>query len=235
MTHDGRRSPAINTNTMKTATININMDKKCPKCNEAGLLDNGRCLKCTTDELLGRGPSREFKKIKLDIATRFLELTYTERVTVDDRLIETEFEGVKRKVEVHADLAAAVDNFIPHMVMLTELFDSVEFEGRELMPFDCSAAPNLLKFQVSSVSMGGSDEHFGLSISGRKNLRNGRVFNISAPFTKFEGGEHEEQYGYASAMFAAFTMLEREVNLFLDEGKAAPSKQTKLEFDDAAV
>jgi hypothetical protein len=218
---------------MTTTTININMDKTCPTCNEPGLLDNGRCLKCTVDELLPKGPTREFKKIKVDITTKHLELVYSETVQREEEFFTHDY-TVLFKQEVHEDLVNAIGNFIPHLAVLVELKDVNEFNGTNMIPFDRYSVPGLASFEVSSISTGGEDEHFGLTISGRKKLRSGKVFNINTPFTKFEGGEHEEPYEMAYELRGAFDVLVKEVGLFLDEGKAAPSRQTKLDFEKAA-
>lgn len=222
---------------MEIRTININMDTACSVCGEMGACDGDRCLKCVTDAVIAAkqpGTVREFKKIKVDLATKFLELTYTERRAVGEEMVETEYDGVRRKVEVHQDLRDAMANFIPHMVILCELHDEAEFRGRNLVPFSREEMAAILKYDVQSISTGGQDEHFGITISGRKTLRGGKVFNINAPFTKFEGGEHETPYAYAGDMHEAFMLLEKEVNLFLDEGKVAPSTQTKMDFEQAA-
>ena len=92
-----------------TNTININMDTPCKECGKGGATDNGLCLDCTAKRLIGgvKGPRRTFKKIKVDNSTAFLELAYTERVKVGDRLCGNDM-GCTFKREVHIDLLYAM-------------------------------------------------------------------------------------------------------------------------------
>src|SRR5690606_23708802 len=186
-------------------------------------------IKTPTPEM--ENTTRTFKKSKVDVKTHYLELVYEEISNSGEEVYVTEH-AVKFSREVHADMVQAMNNLIPHMLVLTELADATEFAGIDPLAFDRDTM-HFSRYDVSSVSTGGEDEHFGLTISGRKTLRNGRVFNINTPFVKLEGGEHEEKYALARDLSLAYDLLVKEVELFIDTGKAAPKKQLELELNAA--
>lgn len=216
-----------------TPTITINMDVPCAECGKGGATANGRCLECLTKEILG-GPKRDIKKIKVDGNTGFLELAFTERVKMGDAITENDMGGTFKRV-VHADLRAALDAFIPHLLLITEVKEAVEFEGVDLDVFDKFGVPGCAPYTVTGIAIGGEDEHQGVTIIGRKALRNRKVLNIIAPFTKFQGIEGEPRYAMADELWSAYIALEKEVGLFLDHGKCAPDPQMAMDFEEEAA
>lgn len=209
------------------------MDSPCAECGKGGATASGLCLGCIGKQILKAGPKRDFKKIKLDGNTGFLELAYTERVKMGDTITENDMGGTFKRA-VHADLRAALDAFIPHLLLITEVKEAVEFEGVDLDVFDKTGVPGCTPYAVTGIAIGGEDEHQGVTIIGRKTLRNKKVLNIIAPFTKFQGSEGEPRYAMADELWSAYIALEKEVGLFLDHGKCAPEAQLKMDLETAA-
>lgn len=120
------------------------------------------------------------KKVKLtSVAT--LELEYTETVEMDG---ETFRANVTKKCEhtPHEDLLNTFDTLKPHLVALCEL-DTEQEENA------------ISNFKVTGFTIGGSNEHEGVTLVGRKGLANNRVLNLVAPFTKWE----DEHNGYEAS------------------------------------
>lgn len=220
-------------NKMGTPTITINMDAPCTECGKGGATQSGLCLECIGKQIPKAGPRRDFKKIKVDGNTGFLELAYTERVKAGDTITENDMGGTFKRA-VHGDLLTAMQNFIPHLLVITEVKEATEFEGVDLDVFDKLGVPGCAPYTVTGIAIGGEDEHQGVTIIGRKTLRNKKALNIIAPFTKFQGSEGEPRYRLADELWSAYIDLEKEVGLFLDHGKCAPEAQLKMDLETAA-
>lgn len=120
--------------------------------------------------------------------------------------------------KVHADLLNAFDALTIHLAVLCE---QVEFK----VAFD---EPSLLsRFSVTGFSIGGSGEHSGVTLIGRKDLKSKKVLNLCAPFTKYD--PETSDYEYCSELYSIVSMACGEVVAYL-EGKHEPSKQMKLEL-----
>jgi hypothetical protein len=146
----------------------------------------------------------------------------------DDLFLEAEYSqdliGHKKQdikisstVPVHSDMTDAFKKLEKHLAYLCgekdcpkyKLFDTTDVEG----------------FDVRSFSIGGSDEHEGVTVSGYKDGPFGLV-NLNTPFTKFAEGE----YPFLDKLSEDVQACIYEVELYLFEGKKAPEQQTSLEF-----
>lgn len=164
------------------------------------------------------------KKAKL-IDRIFLEVELEEIIkTEDGEEVNTCTNDVAKKCrqEVHADLIAAFDALTPHLPLMCELADTMIFK-----PTDELLQPIITSYSVTGFSIGGNDEHEGVTLIGRKTLGTKKVLNLVAPFTKWEE-EHIENYRYAHELKAAIFHACDEVLEYVVNGKVAPAKQLEL-------
>jgi hypothetical protein len=155
------------------------------------------------------------KKAKI-INDSYLEVEYEEIGFENDQKFTNtlRFTGGQR---VHPDLKTAFSSLIPYMVDSCELMDFT----------DALVEVNIIRYSVTGFSIGGSDEHEGATLIGRKTLLSKKVLNLCAPFTKYD--PEVSDYEYSSELKAAVALASVEVAAYL-EGKHEPSQQTKLEL-----
>jgi hypothetical protein len=171
------------------------------------------------------------KKVKL-IDRLFLELEY-EEVIQEAELFHTTEISMKSKREVHEDLVNAIDALIPHLSFMSEQIEDDDRFSGDMVEF--SKMEEFKKFLVTGFSIGGSGDHEGVTITGRRRLRNNRVLNINTPFTKFnDENAGAESYGRLEEMILDINTCINEVCLFVD-GKYKPSDQLAIEFSDKAA
>lgn len=120
------------------------------------------------------------------------------------------------KHDPHIDLKKAFDGLKFHMAHLTKQAPHSELEDY----YDNGGIhPVILEMIVTSFSIGGSGDHAGVTITGVRQLDNGKVLNINTPFTKYQN-EHE-QYIYGIDLEEAVRKCVEEVVHYID-GKCAP-------------
>lgn len=178
----------------------------------------------------------ELKKAKIN-SDNHLQVEYTEITASAEDPNESVYTEITKKCgqKVHKDLITAYSRFIPHLLLLCELIDSPDIDGLSWDPGDSNSIfdmPVLEKFTVTSFSIGGSDEHEGITITGKKFLKSGKVLNLNTPFTKFE--DENMPYTYAKELHAAFIDVDYEVQAYI-EGKYAPPSQLNLFNSNTAV
>lgn len=160
------------------------------------------------------------KKVKLD-KHRTLEVTYNEVKT------DGSFDVIARTCQqiVHEDLFNAFKNLIPHMIILCDLRD-VMTEGRsnKLLSPESYQLDNFENFTIGSFSIGGVDDHEGVTISGSK-FKDEKFINFNTPFTKWT-----DDYAFVNELAATVENIIEEVKLYLN-GKHA-YKQLSLGFDE---
>jgi hypothetical protein len=133
---------------------------------------------------------------------------------------------------VHPDMINAMRFLTPHLAFLCELTSPVNEDWDTFETGEIYEDKRFSKFAVTGISIGGQDEHEGVTIIGRKNLRNKRVLNLTTPFMKFEPGEHDsEPYEFNYELSAAVATVVREVIAFIEDGKCALDPQLSL-FDE---
>lgn len=118
--------------------------------------------------------------------------------------------------KVHADLLATFDALTPHLMTLCEWCEFRDVEEHQ----------DKHRFSVTGFSIGGSDEHEGVTLIGRKNLKSKKVLNLVTPFVKFD--DETTDYDYAHELWGQVSAACREVEAYLD-GKHEPTKQMTLE------
>lgn len=108
-----------------------------------------------------------------------------------------------------------------HVAILCEqvsdraLFDPTEVEAKLLTKITCTG-----------FSIGGNDEHEGVTLIGRREMKNNRILNLVAPFTKWE--DENAEYKHSWELQRAINACVLEVELYLFEDKYAPDPQGEL-------
>jgi hypothetical protein len=123
------------------------------------------------------------------------------------------------KAKAHPDLVAEFDNLRIHMGTLCEQGEFTEYED---------GAKPLDILRVTKIAFGGEDEHQGITITGMRLLKNAKVLNLNAPFTKLHP-DHSD-YGYVQSLELSLQNLLSEADQYLNGTKVAPSNQLGL-FD----
>lgn len=136
-------------------------------------------------------------KIKNDV----LEVEYTEEINGNSNTVKKECEAL-----VHDDLKSAFVALDEHLVALCE------------QNAECTC---------TGFSIGGHDEHEGVTLIGRRELANNRILNLVSPFTKFN--DEFAPYSGSSDMENAIALCKEEIQKYLFEGKIkSETKQIEL-------
>ena len=163
--------------------------------------------------------SLEIKKIKLK-SDFCLELEYSESIT---KLLGEEKQTVTSDITatyrypVHEDLKKSLEALVPFVAHICEQIEHLTDE------------PSFLKsVTVTGISLGGSDEHSGVTIVAQRKLKNGKVLNLISPFTKFD--PENSDYNHCVDLDNHCQIVVDEVNLYLG-GKHAPDPQLELALE----
>jgi hypothetical protein len=164
--------------------------------------------------------TKDIKKAK--IREGKLEIEYELITRIDDVVLTDKITMIGGH-EVHPDCRAAFDEMLIHLVELCELgqYHNLK-ENPEL----------LADYSLTGFSRGGSDEHEGVTLIGRKDLSTKKVLNLVAPFTKFD--PETTDYSRSIDLAVAVRKATDEVVAYL-EGKFAPSLQLDLPFNVTSV
>jgi hypothetical protein len=169
---------------------------------------------------------KTIKKAKLN-SLSYMEVEYENKfVTHEDETFIVEATE-KCSWPPNNDLLVCLDRLKPHLAVLCEQVENMleieSYQGAFETPH-----PILAKLKVTGFTIGGSDEHEGVTLIGRRILAGNRVLNLVSPFCKWE----DEHNGYANSYELAVLIkdLQEEVCLYL-EGKKAPAVQLSLEFE----
>lgn len=164
--------------------------------------------------------------IKAKIVNDFnLEVEYKELVECSEDYRANIEVSKKIPYEVHDDLKSSFSELTVHLALLCELLDpSIPLA----FGLESDATKKCLDgLKVTGFSIGGTDEHEGVTIIGRKNLKSKKVLNLVAPFTKWE--DENMPYSFSSELYSSVHKAISEVVLYI-EGKKKPSNQLELEF-----
>ncbi|MGC3945386.1 MAG: hypothetical protein QM762_12870 [Chryseolinea sp.] len=171
---------------------------------------------------------RKLKKARLDHDTRYCSVSYSD--ISDDQNDERELNPSGKNRRAHDDLFTAFkgiakegDPFegkglLVHLIVLCEQFSFTEIEDNPAL---------LEKFKLTGYTIGGSDEHEGVTLIGQRLLENNQILNLVSPFTKLHS-DHTN-YLYAGSLDAALKEAMQETDLYIG-GKHAPDSQLNL-FD----
>jgi hypothetical protein len=168
------------------------------------------------------------KKAKIADDT-FLETEYLLTEADGDDTVSTEIASKSRKI-IHEDLKKAFNRLIPHLVMLAEIVDDENVDRYHFDTEEIYQDPRFDKFRVTGFSLGGNDEHSGVTIIGRKMLRGKKVLNLTTPFTKFDPETEQSGYHFLRELYIAVDLCEQEVQAYIN-GKHAPNPQLELDIN----
>ncbi len=175
--------------------------------------------------------TRKIKKLKLTKSDT-LDIIFEEFVTIFEIIdgIETTKEISSENTRtgkniVHDDMKNALMFLRPHLAILC---DQVEAQNKDFHELDDDTEA-LDKYKVNSFSIGGSDIHEGVTLTGVRFGKSGKPLNLNSPFTKFEGSDNEDNYEYGYELRGVINHCNEEALLYID-GKMAPNAQLDL-FD----
>lgn len=169
---------------------------------------------------------KTIKKAKLN-SIGYMEVEYENRIVTNEDEKFT-IEAIEKCTwPPHNDLLVCLDRLKPHLALLCEQVENM-FEIEAYAETFTTPHPILAKLKVTGFTIGGSDEHEGVTLIGRRVLAGNRVLNLVSPFCKWE----DEHNGYANSYELAVIIqdLQEEVRMYL-EGKKAPAVQLSLEFE----
>lgn len=176
-------------------------------------------------EILEKQPEvkRKITKAKLakhgGLDIEFEQIKYIEKV-VDGEVVLIEMpsdESPSLKSFVHDDLKHAFNLMRSHLAIICDL---PEAKGKNLHELDDDEEA-LLRIKVIGFSIGGSGDNEGVSLTGFKTLKGGKILNLNAPFTKYVD-ESGEGYEFSDDLNHLMNHATTEVELYID-GKIAPS------------
>jgi hypothetical protein len=177
----------------------------------------------------------KIKKAKL-VSDLFLYVEYEEKDKDGKLKSKTE----DSEIPVHDDLKNAIQKLHKHLALLCE---EVSIKGRPktIEEFDSEALylkvdksvddisdeepeARQSKFTAKSFSIGGNGENEGVTISGMKKLKTGKVVNLNTPFTKWS----DTEYPFIDDLSADIETCYYEVEQYLFHNKRAPEQQLSL-------
>lgn len=109
-----------------------------------------------------------------------------------------------------ADFKAAINRLRIHMVCICEQPEAVNITSDNVYEFDTE---QLMNYEITGYSIGGSDDSAGVTIIGKKLLLGGKVLNLNVPFTKYED---EDGYEHGAALMGDIEACNAEVEAFLN-------------------
>lgn len=175
--------------------------------------------------------ARKITKVKLTKG-RTLDVSFEETVTIIEiidgketsKTVVADCTRVGKNI-VHDDMNDALSLLRSHLAILC---DQVEAQGKNYYELE-EDDERLDRYKVNSYSVGGSDIHEGVTITGLRYGKGGAPLNLNSPFTKWEGGDNEDTYENSFELHGMITHCNEEALLYID-GKMAPDAQLDL-FD----
>jgi hypothetical protein len=122
---------------------------------------------------------------------------------------------------VHEDLKKCFERLGVHLPILCEYLDETQLPE----DIDSLSSPILESFKVTQISVGADGD--GVTITGSRKLKTGKVLNLNAPHTKYY---EEDGYRYAPDLQIAVANLVAEVELYM-EGKHGEGAQLEMSFN----
>ena len=169
---------------------------------------------------------KTIKKAKLN-SVGYLEVDFEQKVYSDMSEMFTFEAAQKCTWSPHNDLLVTLDALKPHLAVLCEQVENMLEITCYEQAFE-TPLPLLSKLKVTGFTIGGSNEHEGVTLIGRRMLANNRVLNLVSPFCKWE--DEHNGYEHAFELAAIISKLQNEVCEYLN-GKKAPAVQLSLEFE----
>lgn len=163
----------------------------------------------------------EFTKVKLS-KHKTVYCEYTETFQKDGETVT--ITGDKELSSIaHADLCDLFNDLRPHLAILTEQVEAGQLAKLKKMKPD-AIDEVVSNYTVSSISLEKTGQ--GATISGNKKMKTDKVLNLNTPFQKYD-----DSYEHSGAMKIIIDAILFETEAYF-AGKAAPSNQVKMDFED---
>ncbi|PRY51499.1 hypothetical protein B0I27_10784 [Arcticibacter pallidicorallinus] len=156
----------------------------------------------------------EIRKAKL---TKELVLTKIGYIELNETGEKTEVDGVNCDWIAHNDLVQSFQRLIPHIAFMCEV--------PEVLNLTLDQVDHVESISVSSFTIGGEDEHEGISISGVRTLSTGKTQVLNTPFYKWED---DQPYEYMNELGEIVANIKHEVEEYLFRKKKAPKRQLEM-------
>jgi hypothetical protein len=129
---------------------------------------------------------------------------------------------------VHQDMVDAFRKLDVHVAIICEQVVEQDDFVSEDDRFSDADKKISTAIWCTGYSIGGEDEHEGVTLIGRRDLTSGKALNLVAPFTKWDDEHNQYTYGYE--LKNLISACNREVKAYLFEGKYAPDPQMELDL-----
>jgi hypothetical protein len=164
--------------------------------------------------------STEFTKVKLS-KHKTVYVEYTETLDKDGETVT--ITGDKELSSIaHQDLCDLFGDLRPHLAILAEQVEASQLTKLKKMKPD--AVDSIVDaYTITTITLEKTGQ--GVTISGNKKLKTEKVLNLNTPFQKYD-----DSYEHSGALKIIVDAILHETGEYLN-GKAAPSNQTKMDFD----
>ena len=174
---------------------------------------------------------RKITKVKLT-KSKTLDVAFEETITIikmvdgKEEITTVNADNVRTgKNIIHDDMVDALALLRSHLAILCD-----QVEAQNISYYDLEDNEEALsKYRVNSYSVGGSDIHEGVTLTGTRFGKGGAPLNLNSPFTKFEGSDNEDTYENSFELRGMINHCNEEALKYVD-GKMAPDAQLDL-FD----
>ncbi len=130
------------------------------------------------------------------------------------------------KAEMHRDAKTAFGNLRVHLALMVYAISQSEIAEIETPDEELIST-----FHIHGYSIGGDEDDKGVVLSGHRILPNGKAFNFSTPFYRFNEGE-ETRYKFMDDLIAKLERVDKEIRLYVAGEKRAEDPQGTLFPDD---
>lgn len=150
---------------------------------------------------------------------------------------DKQYEGVRSNSvaeecgnDAHIDLVTAFKKLIPHFVIICDQKEST-VDGIPLDPSEWNA-PLLESFKVTGFILKGNEveDNQSIQIIGQKKIKN-RSLCFNSPLLKFN--DKQFPYEHLDELKDVLAEIDKEIHLYLTQGKFAPPAQQVLELEES--
>lgn len=151
------------------------------------------------------------------------------KITKDNTLVATYKDEngtttVEGKNLVTNDLKRAFSMLVPHMAFLCEQKEAENRLSLDELPDNIETI-----LDVTGYTVGGDGDSKGVTVTGKRFLKNSKVLNLNTPFTKFN--DENEQYDFQFELEQAIEQCDFEVREYLFNKKWKVVQQ-EFSFED---
>lgn len=138
--------------------------------------------------------------------------------------------NVSPETIIHDDLRNSFRQLVPHLAFMCDYVPNsytleMAVDNMSELP-ENDLSQQLLEFKVTAFKISGSGDSQGVTITGQKKLKSGKVLNLNTPFLKWE-----DEYEFSQELRIAIGNIQSEIIQY-SEGKKAPDAQMSLFEED---